>query len=178
VPTAGESFWTDERIEQLRNMVQLDQMTRKEMAAELGTTKSAVCAKIARLGLAMSMTEKLARDAIRNKSKPKRTRREREVAQKTENLTDRFTRVFKQPTDTWQANITPHCEWVEESTDTQACWECFDSYRQCHWPIRDTPFMFCGAPRVWDTYTDKPASPYCARHADRAKRKMKEDQQP
>lgn len=133
--------WTDERVEQLKQLWS-DGLSASQIARQLGgVTRNAVIGKVHRLGLAGRAT-------------PARTERPRmQVARRT---------VRPRPVQVVQAPIIERDPIIDEFGRKTTVLTIND--RMCKWPIGDPStqdFHFCGHP-------PKASSPYCDAHSVKA----------
>ncbi len=133
--------WTDERVEQLKQLWS-DGLSASQIARQLGeVTRNAVIGKVHRLGLAGRAT-------------PARTERPRmQVARRA---------VRPRPPPVVQAPIIERDPIVDEFGRKTTVLTIND--RMCKWPIGDpstSEFHFCGHP-------PKASSPYCDAHSVKA----------
>lgn len=133
--------WTDERVEQLKQLW-TDGLSASQIARQLGgVTRNAVIGKVHRLGLAGRAT-------------PARTERPRmQVARRP---------ARPRPAPVIQAPIIEKEPLVDEHGRKKNMLTIND--RMCKWPIGDPSqpdFHFCGHP-------PKPSSPYCDAHCVKA----------
>ena len=157
--------WTDERVEQLKQMW-LDGLSASQIAGRLGgVTRNAVIGKVHRLGLS-------------GRGAPTRVTRRRPStprAPRAQSTTPRREQAAKQA-----AAPAPEPEELEVISDPDAQANLLELNEQtCKWPNGDPGdenFHFCGQ-------RSAPGMPYCAAHAKKAyqplpSRRERRDRQP
>lgn len=167
-------FWTDERCEKLRRLVS-DGDSYAVIARYFGVTRNSISGKVMRLGIGGTRPHPI-RTARRHRKSRKSVQRAsrsavvrspvletQPIEQRTvvENAGHALT-VFRNNrlTDFKIAPVT----WIEESSSTIACWDCFEPETMCAWPVRSHPTQYCGARRSHK-------SSYCERHREQGKKR-------
>ncbi len=142
--------WTDERVEQLKQMW-MDGLSASQIAARLGgVTRNAVIGKVHRLGLS-------------GRGAPTRVTRRRPVAPRPPRVQSVPTQARRESEPAVQP--APEPEDLEIISDPDSHATVLELNEQtCKWPIGDPGeenFHFCGQ-------RSAPGLPYCAAHAKKA----------
>jgi GcrA cell cycle regulator len=159
--------WTDERVEQLKQMW-IDGLSASQIAARLGgVTRNAVIGKVHRLGLS-------------GRGAPTRVTRRRPASPRAARSQSASPAPRREATKKPVAVPAPEPEEVEFVSDPATQANLLELNEQtCKWPIGDPGdenFHFCGQ-------RSAPGLPYCAAHAKKAyqplpSRRERKDRQP
>jgi GcrA cell cycle regulator len=152
-------MWPEERTAELLRLRD-EHLTGSQIAARLGTTRSAVIGKLRRLDLGPISGYRRG-TAVEAKNKPERRRSKLYVTNSAAVLREVPIQPLPQPkpSNTQTDQQIPHsqrCTLMQLGRDS------------CRWPVGEigTPeFFFCGATRI-------DGSPYCASHTRRALRAL------
>lgn len=170
IPGSGETFWTEERIAELRRLAS-EKMFARDIAAEIGTTKNSVLGKLHRLGLSKAKALPTRKPKISRRDRPKRNGGAAVAALKARKEQER--KIANTATSTWGrkaviaraiavGDLEP-CEATDlpsEPARPTVSLHNLQSYH-CRWPIGNPgapDFGFCG-----ETIRDE-SVPYCTHH--------------
>jgi hypothetical protein len=147
---AATLLWNEQRISEIKHLLVDEGLTRRAIAERIGISKSAVIHAVQKHGLTgLSQRRDVAKEA---------------------GLQRRIGNGGVFHAHSLQTSLPARCARslpIEDSPCTVG-WEDFKPECQCHWPVNDSPFLFCGRPRLAKPRVGKQSS-YCADHDKRSR---------